>query len=47
MMENFGTQVIYVRGNHDDFLDNLAPLNFYNIQILRTASTKVTVDVIM
>ena len=34
MMENFGTQVIYVRGNHDDFLDNLAPLNFYNIQIV-------------
>ena len=35
MMENFGTQVIYVRGNHDDFLDNLAPLNFYNIQIVK------------
>ena len=35
MMENFGTQVIYVRGNHDDFLDNLAPLNFSNIQIVK------------
>ena len=35
MMENFGTQVIYVRGNHDDFLDNLAPLNFYNIRIVK------------
>ena len=23
MMENFGTEVIYVRGNHDDFLDSL------------------------
>ena len=36
MMENFGTQVIYVRGNHDDFLDNLAPLNFYNAQVFKT-----------
>ncbi len=35
MMENFGTKVIYVRGNHDDFLDCLAPLNFYNIQIVK------------
>ena len=35
MMENFGTQVIYVRGNHDDFLDNLTPLNFYNIRIVK------------
>ena len=35
MMENFDTQVIYVRGNHDDFLDNLAPLNFSNIQIVK------------
>ena len=35
MMENFGTRVIYVRGNHDDFLDGLAPLNFYNIQIVK------------
>ncbi len=35
MMENFGTQVIYVRGNHDDFLDNLAPLDFYNIKIVK------------
>lgn len=35
MMENFGTQVTYVRGNHDDFLDNLAPMNFYNVQIVK------------
>lgn len=35
MMENFGTQVIYVRGNHDDFLDSLAPLNFYNMKIVK------------
>ena len=35
MMENFGTEVIYVRGNHDDFLDALAPLNFYNVKIVK------------
>lgn len=35
MMENYGTQVVYVRGNHDDFLDNLAPLNFFNIKIVK------------
>jgi UDP-2,3-diacylglucosamine pyrophosphatase LpxH len=35
MMENFGTEVIYVRGNHDDFLDNLAPLTLYNISIVK------------
>ncbi len=35
MMENFGTEVIYVRGNHDDFLDNLIPINFYNFQIVK------------
>lgn len=35
MMENFGTEVIYVRGNHDDFLDNLAPITFYNVKIVK------------
>jgi len=35
MMENFGTEVVYVRGNHDDFLDNLAPLTLYNISIVK------------
>ena len=35
MMERKGTQVVYVRGNHDDFLDSLAPLTFYNISIVR------------
>lgn len=35
MMEKHGTEVIYVRGNHDDFLDNLAPINFYNIKIVK------------
>lgn len=35
LMENCGTAVIYVRGNHDDFLDNLAPIRFANIQIVK------------
>lgn len=35
MMENFGTEVVYVRGNHDDFLDNLIPISFYNVKIVK------------
>lgn len=35
LMEKCGTEVIYVRGNHDDFLDNLAPIRFANIQIVK------------
>jgi UDP-2,3-diacylglucosamine pyrophosphatase LpxH len=35
MMENFGTEVIYVRGNHDDFLDNLTPIHFFNLKIVK------------
>ncbi|MDR2805660.1 MAG: UDP-2,3-diacylglucosamine diphosphatase [Dysgonamonadaceae bacterium] len=35
MMENFGTEVIYVRGNHDDFLDSLTPICFYNLKIVK------------
>jgi len=35
MMENFGTEVIYVRGNHDDFLDNLVPIDFYNLKVMK------------
>jgi len=35
MMEKFGTEVIYVRGNHDDFLDNLVPMNFFNLKIVK------------
>lgn len=34
MMENHRTQVIYVRGNHDDFLDKLVPLMLPNISIV-------------
>lgn len=35
MMEKQGTEVIYIRGNHDDFLDSLAPMTFYNIKIVK------------
>ena len=34
MMENHNTQIIYVRGNHDDFLDLLSPLSFANLSIV-------------
>ena len=35
MMENHNTKVIYVRGNHDDFIDYIAPLSFANINIVK------------
>lgn len=35
MMEHQGTEIIYVRGNHDDFLDALSPCSFYNISIVQ------------
>lgn len=35
MMEKQGTQIIYVRGNHDDFLDSLVPFHFSNITIVK------------
>lgn len=35
MMENHNTEVIYVRGNHDDFLDSLIPMTFYNIKLVK------------
>ncbi len=35
MMENYNTKVVYVRGNHDDFLDTLAPFSFSNISIVK------------
>lgn len=34
MMEKDGTEIIYVRGNHDDFLDSIAPFSFGNISIV-------------
>lgn len=33
MMEKQGTQIVYIRGNHDDFLDDLIPLTFSNFTI--------------
>lgn len=33
MMENHNTKVIYIRGNHDDFIDHIAPFTFANISI--------------
>ncbi len=35
MMEKHDTRVIYVRGNHDDFLDNILPFVFGNISIVK------------
>ena len=35
MMENYGTEIIYVRGNHDDFLDSIAPIDFANLHIVK------------
>jgi UDP-2,3-diacylglucosamine pyrophosphatase LpxH len=35
MMENHNTHVIYIRGNHDDFMDNLAPFSFANLSIVK------------
>ncbi len=33
MMQNVRTEVIYIRGNHDDFLDNMMPLEIGNLSI--------------
>lgn len=35
MMEKHGTRIIYVRGNHDDFLSALTPIALGNISIVR------------
>ena len=35
LMEKHETEVIYVRGNHDDFLDSLAPLQLSNLNIVK------------
>ena len=34
MMEKHGTEVIYVSGNHDDFLDPLVPSRLFNIRFV-------------
>ena len=35
MIEKHNTQVIYVRGNHDDFLDNIIPFMFGDIWMVK------------
>jgi UDP-2,3-diacylglucosamine pyrophosphatase LpxH len=35
MIQNFNTQVVYIRGNHDDILDRIIPVHFGNISISR------------
>lgn len=34
LMEVFHTEVIYVTGNHDDFLDHITPCQLFNINIV-------------
>lgn len=33
--EKYNTKVVYCRGNHDDFLDNILPLDFDHISIVK------------
>ncbi len=33
MIDKLNTEVIYIRGNHDDFLDNMIPLNIGNFSV--------------
>jgi UDP-2,3-diacylglucosamine pyrophosphatase LpxH len=35
MIEKNKTKVIYLRGNHDDFLDNIVPFTFNDISIIK------------
>ncbi len=35
MMENHDTKVVYIRGNHDDFIDQIAPFTFSNISVVK------------
>ena len=35
MLENHNTNVVYIRGNHDDFIDQIAPFTFANITIVK------------
>jgi UDP-2,3-diacylglucosamine pyrophosphatase LpxH len=35
MMEKHKTEVVYLRGNHDDFLDNIAPFIFGDIWVVK------------
>ncbi len=33
MIDKFNTEIIYIRGNHDDFLDNVMPFSIGNLSI--------------
>ena len=33
MIENHNTKVFYLRGNHDDFLDQILPIQIGNLSI--------------
>jgi UDP-2,3-diacylglucosamine pyrophosphatase LpxH len=33
MIEKFNTEVIYIRGNHDDFLDNIMPITIGKLSV--------------
>jgi UDP-2,3-diacylglucosamine pyrophosphatase LpxH len=35
MVDNQKTEIIYVRGNHDDFLDKILPFSFRKLSIVR------------
>jgi len=35
MIENHKSQIVYVRGNHDDFLDKILPFSFRKLNIVR------------
>lgn len=35
MMDEYKTKVIYTRGNHDDFLDQILPMHIGNLSIVR------------
>lgn len=35
MVEKHNTKIIYIRGNHDDFIDNIAPFSFANLSITK------------
>lgn len=35
MMEKQGTEIVYIRGNHDDFLEKLVPFSFSNLTIVK------------
>ena len=35
MVEKHGTEIVYVRGNHDDFLDSVIPFEFFSFRCMR------------